>query len=148
MFDPRNSIRAPYEVRNEAAAARLIARLRWRNGEFCPRCKSRRRIYHFEDGRSHKCADCRTRFTLKQGTIFQDSKLPLSQCLAVIWAVIWFSKWPTARRLAGSIQISQKTAHLMLKKLRPFKEQILDAKFNDAVSAILVETEEWTSGVN
>lgn len=137
MFDPRNSIRAPYEVRNERDAVRLVASLRWRNGKFCPRCKSRRRIYDFKDGRSHKCADCRARFTLKQGTIFQDSKLPLSQCLAVVWAIIWFSKWPTARRLAGSIEISQKTAHSLLKKLKPFRESILQSSFVEAVTIIL-----------
>ena len=50
--------------------------IRWKTGSHCPYCGSTK-VYDFSDKRTHKCGDCRQRFSIKVGTIFEDSKIPL-----------------------------------------------------------------------
>ncbi len=58
--------------------------IRWANGAYCPYCGGTR-VYNFSDGRTHKCGDCRKRFSIKVGTIFEDTKLPLRKWFIAIW---------------------------------------------------------------
>ena len=58
--------------------------IRWAGGAYCPYCGSGR-VYHFKDNRTHKCGDCRQRFSIKVGTIFEDTKIPLTKWFMAIW---------------------------------------------------------------
>ena len=60
-------------IPDEAAAIAHFTAIRWKNGEFCPYC-GHDKIYHFGDAKTHKCAQCRARFSIKVGTIFEDSR--------------------------------------------------------------------------
>jgi len=61
---------------DEQACLDHLRAMRWRDGEFCPHC-SGARVYHFSDKKTFKCGDCRQRYSIKVGTIFHDTKLPL-----------------------------------------------------------------------
>lgn len=63
-----------------------LTAIRWRDGEFCPYCGSGK-IYHFSDRKTHKCGDCRARFSIKVGTIFEDTKLPLRKWFLAMWLI-------------------------------------------------------------
>lgn len=91
--------------------------IRWRDGAYCPHCGSER-IYHFSDRRTHKCGDCRQRFSIKVGTIFQDTKLPLRKWFMAIWMVTSHKKGVASTQLAKDLKITQKTAWLVLHRLR------------------------------
>ena len=56
---------------DEQSCINHLRSIRWRDGAFCPHCGSLR-VYHFSDNRTHKCGDCRQRFSIKVGTIFED----------------------------------------------------------------------------
>ncbi len=61
---------------DEQSAIDHFTDIRWKNGASCPYCGFTK-VYHFSDKRTHKCGDCRRRFSIKVGTIFEDSKIEL-----------------------------------------------------------------------
>jgi len=91
--------------------------IRWRNGAYCPHCGGTK-IYHFSDKRTHKCGDCRQRFSIKVGTIFEDTKLPLRKWFIAIWMVTSHTKGISSTQLAKDLKITQKSAWFVLHRLR------------------------------
>ncbi len=91
--------------------------IRWRDGAYCPHCPSKR-VMHFSDKKTHKCHDCRQRFSIKVGTIFEDTKLPLRKWFAAIWLITSHKKGIASTQLAKDLQITQKTAWFVLHRLR------------------------------
>jgi transposase-like protein len=102
---------------DEQTAIDHLTAIRWRNGAFCPYCGGTR-IYHFRDKRTHKCGDCRQRFSIKVGSIFEDTKIPLRKWFAAIWLITSHKKGIASAQLARDIKVTQKTAWFMLHRLR------------------------------
>lgn len=102
---------------DEQAAIDHLRAIRWRDGAYCPYCGSKR-IMHFSDKRTHKCHDCRQRFSIKVGTIFEDTKLPLRKWFAAIWLITSHKKGIASTQLARDLKITQKTAWFVLHRLR------------------------------
>lgn len=102
---------------DEQAAIDQLRLIRWRDGAFCPYCKSTR-VMHFGDKRTHKCHDCRQRFSIKVGTIFEDTKLPLRKWFAAIWLITSHKKGIASTQLAKDLKITQKSAWFVLHRLR------------------------------
>ena len=61
--------------------------LRWPHGVICPHCGSSRKIYRLTRGYKYKCADCEKDFSVRKGTIFEESKLPLRKWFVAAWLV-------------------------------------------------------------
>lgn len=91
--------------------------IRWRDGESCPHCGCTR-IFKFSDQRTFKCADCRQRFSIKVGTIFEDTKLPLRKWFMAIWLITNHPKGIASTTLAKDLKITQKSAWFVLHRLR------------------------------
>jgi transposase-like protein len=91
--------------------------IRWHDGAFCPHCGSLK-VYHFSDNRTHKCGDCRKRFSIKVGTIFEDSKIGLHKWFMAIWLITSHKKGIASTQLARDIAVTQKTAWFMTHRLR------------------------------
>ena len=89
----------------------------WKNGEYCPHC-GHDKIYHFADQKTHKCAQCRESFSIKVGTIFEDTKLPLRKWFIAIWLLTSHKKGIASTQLAKDLKITQKSAWFMLHRLR------------------------------
>lgn len=110
-----------YEMMNaipdERAATDYFRSIYWKNGERCPYCGNMK-IYHFSDGRTFKCAACRQRFSIRVGTIFEDSKIELRKWLMAIWLITSHRKGIASAQLARDIDVTQKTAWFMLHRLR------------------------------
>lgn len=104
-------------IPDEQTAIDHFTAIRWRNGAFCPLCGSTR-VYHFSDKRTHKCGDCRKRFSIKVGTIFQDTKIPMQKWLMAVWMLTSHKKGIASTTLARDIDVTQKTAWFMLHRLR------------------------------
>ena len=102
---------------DEQSAIDHFTAIRWKNGAFCPHCKSTR-VYHFSDDRTHKCGDCRKRFSIKVGTIFEDSKIPLRSWMLAIWLITSHKKGIASTQLAKDLGVTQKTAWFMTHRLR------------------------------
>jgi transposase-like protein len=102
---------------DEQSAIDHFTGIRWKNGAYCPYCGSTK-VYHFTDKRTHKCGDCRKRFSIKVGTIFEDSKIELRKWLLAIWLITSHKKGVASTTLARDIDVTQKTAWFMLHRLR------------------------------
>ena len=102
---------------DEAAAIAHFTAIRWKNGEFCPYC-GHDKIYHFGDAITHKCAQCHQRFSIKVGTIFEDSKLPLRTWMLAVWFITSHKKGIASTQLAKDLGVTQKTAWFMMHRLR------------------------------
>lgn len=94
-----------------------LREIRWRDGEFCPHCGGTR-IYHFSDRKTFKCGDCRQRFSIKVGTIFEDTKLPLRKWFMAIWLMTNHPKGIASTTLAKDLKVTQKTAWFVMHRLR------------------------------
>ena len=102
---------------DEQACIDHLRAIRWRDGEFCPHCGSMR-IYHFSDRKTFKCGDCRDRFSIKVGTIFEDTKLPLRKWFMAIWMITNHPKGIASTTLAKDLKITQKSAWFVMHRLR------------------------------
>jgi transposase-like protein len=96
----------------------MVAR-RWPNGVTCPTCGSQ--AVYFDAGR--KGWECKTRhpqrkFTLKTGTIFEDSPLGLDKWLPVVWMIANMKNGVSSWEIHRAIGVTQKTAWFMLHRVR------------------------------
>lgn len=89
----------------------------WKHGEHCPYC-SNTHIYHFKTSRKHKCASCRRVFSIRVGTIFQDSNVKLKVWFTAIYLISISKRGISSHQLARELGITQKTAWFMLQRIR------------------------------
>ena len=100
------------------ACLSYLEKVRWADGAYCSHCASSRKIYHYSDGRRHKCADCRRVFRIITGTIFSDSPIKmLPQWFAAIYLVTEHSKGISSVQLATDVGVTQSTAWHMIKRI-------------------------------
>lgn len=93
--------------------------IRWRDGAYCPHCASTEKIYHYADGRRHRCAECRRVFRITTGTIFSNSPLnKLPQWFAAIYLVTEHAKGISSVQLAKDIGVTQATAWYMIQRIQ------------------------------
>jgi transposase-like protein len=96
----------------------LVAR-RWPNGVECPRCGGKSVRFQPKHNR-WQCAshhDLR-QFTLKTGTIFEDSPIPLNKWLAAMWQVVNCKNGISSYEVRRAIGVTQKTAWFMDHRIR------------------------------
>lgn len=90
---------------------------RWGDNIACPHCENSK-VYRFSDKRRFKCANCRKIFTVRTGTIFEDSKLPLRKWFIALHLVTSHKKGISSHQLARDIKVTQRTAWFMLQRIR------------------------------
>jgi transposase-like protein len=101
----------------------FVAGLRWPNGEVsCPRCDGARHSY-LSARRVWKCLSCNRQFSVKVGTILEDSPLSLSKWLPAMWQLANCKKGISSYELARGIGVTQKTAWFMLARIRLAMQQ-------------------------
>lgn len=105
---------------DEASAYAYVEKRLWSGGPVCPRCKSTERVSKREKGRPglYCCNLCRREFTVKIGTIFEDSKVPLHKWLYAMYLLVTSRKGISSLQLAKEIGITQKSAWFVLHRLR------------------------------
>lgn len=102
----------------DAETARLYLESRlWPNGVTCPTCAGRERITN-RKGDFHRCNRCETTFTVRTGTIFERSHVPLHKWIYAMYLVVTARKGISSMQLAKEIGVTQKTAWFMLQRLR------------------------------
>ncbi len=102
----------------EASCVRHLERLRWPEGIVCPWCASTGQIYRLSRGHRYRCCECKRDFSVRKGTIFEESRLPLRKWFAAAWLVATHRKGIPSTQLAREIGVTQKTAWFMLGRLR------------------------------
>lgn len=102
---------------DDNACRAYLYSLRWPNGFICPKC-SGIRTSPIANG-LHLCLDCNHKASVLQGTIFQDSHLPLRTWFRAMWYVCVQKNGASALGLQRALGLgSYRTSWLMLHKLR------------------------------
>jgi transposase-like protein len=102
---------------NESARLYLEDRL-WPNGPVCPECGGEDRITIRKNG-FYRCNACKDfDFTIRTGTIFERSKVPLHKWVYSMYLLVTARKGISSMQLAKEIGVTQKTAWFILGRLR------------------------------
>jgi transposase-like protein len=93
-------------------------KLRWPGGKVvCPRCDSDRN-YFIKTRRVWLCRGCNKQFTLKVGTIFEDSPLGMDKWMSAFWMLCNCKNGVSSMEIHRALGITQKSAWFMLHRLR------------------------------
>lgn len=116
-----SALSAPHFHNEEAAYAYVEARI-WPNGPVCPHCGGVERIGKM-GGKStrigtYKCYQCRKPFTVKIGTIFEASHVPLHIWLQAIYLIAGSKKGFSSNQLHRTLGVTLKTAWFMSHRIR------------------------------
>lgn len=109
---------------NELAAVEFLERQRWEAQPACARCGSVE-VYQMmgRNGARNKdyrwrCRDCREMFTVRTGTIFEETRLPLRVWVYAIWKACSSKKGISALQLSREMEITHKSALFILRRIR------------------------------
>ncbi|HUZ73763.1 MAG TPA: IS1595 family transposase, partial [Stellaceae bacterium] len=100
----------------ETARVYLEGRL-WPNGPRCPVCGLGERITARAGG-FYRCNQCKEDFTVRTGTIFERSHVPLHKWIYAMYLLVTARKGISSMQLAKEIGITQKSAWFVLHRLR------------------------------
>src|SRR5438477_4332613 len=108
----------------------FMVAMRWSNEVSCPNCgykdigklvvvtKNRKGESLKVHRRVWNCKNCRKQFTVKVGTIFEDSPLGLDKWLPATWLIVNAKNGVSSCELARTLGVTQKTAWFMLQRIR------------------------------
>ncbi len=108
---------------NEDAAFAYVEKKLWPNGPHCPHCGATGEHVRKLNGKTtrkglHKCYACRKPFTVRIGTIFEGSHLPLHLWLQVIHLMCASKKGISTRQIQRMLKCSMKTAWFLSHRIR------------------------------
>ncbi len=94
-----------------------ISDTRWPNGPVCPRCHGKSHSF-LKTRMLWKCKDCKKQFSVKLGTIFEDSPVGLDKWLCTMWMLGSCKNGISSYEVGRAIKVTQRTAWFMLHRLR------------------------------
>ncbi len=95
----------------------FVRDLHWPNGVTCPVCASKE-ITELATRQLWQCKACRKQFSVKVGTIFEDSAIPLSKWLTAMWLMANAKNGISSYELHRSLGITQKSAWFLSHRIR------------------------------
>jgi transposase-like protein len=98
-------------------ATMFVAELRWPDGVECPDCETKN-VAYIASRRVWQCKECRRQFSVKVGSIFEDSPIPLSKWLPAMWMLVNCKNGVSSYEIARDLGVTQKTAWFMLHRIR------------------------------
>ncbi|MEK6638296.1 MAG: IS1595 family transposase [Pseudomonadota bacterium] len=119
------SVLSQPQFHDEAAAFAFVEAELWADGPVCPHCGGCERISAIKANPEKKirnglkfCGQCRRQFTVKVGTIFEDSHLPMTKWLQAIYLMTASKKGISAHQLHRTLEITYKTAWFLEHRIR------------------------------
>src|SRR5271156_6325343 len=118
---------------DEAAAFAYVESKLWPDGPVCPHCGNAdaKRIRKMEGKATrlglYNCNECKGQFTVRQGTIFESSHLPLHLWLQVIHLMCASKKGVSTRQIQRMLNCSMKTAWHLTHRIREMMQPAPDA---------------------
>jgi len=95
----------------------FVAAMRWPEGPVCERCGGMEHSY-LRTRRVWKCKGCKRQFSVKVGTIFEDSPLGLDKWLPAVWLIANSKNGISSHELGRALGVTQKSAWFMLHRIR------------------------------
>src|SRR5579863_677197 len=110
-------------------------RMRWPEGKpTCPRCQSQENSY-LATRRVWECKGCRKQFSVKQGSIFEDSPISLDKWLIAMWMIADCKNGISSYEVSRDLAVSQKCAWFMLHRIRLAMQNGSIEKFSGPIEA-------------
>jgi transposase-like protein len=117
------------------ACHEFLAAMRWPKGVHCPHCNSKKVGDLVKSRRIWNCKECKKQFSVKVGTIFEDSPLGLDKWLPATWLIVNAKNGISSCELARDLGVTQKTAWFMLHRIRLAMQNGSLGKFSGRVEA-------------
>lgn len=118
---------------NDDACRTYLEQKKWNGKPTCTKCGNNHNNYFITTRKVHKCSSCRKTFTVLNETVFQNSKIGLRKWFYAIFLLTTYPGYPSTR-LAKRLSVQQRTAWLMLQKIR---ETMRDENMNKVLSGIV-----------
>jgi transposase-like protein len=116
-------------------ALNFMVSIRWPEGKaICPCCKSDNSAF-LATRRLWKCRACKKQFSVKVGTIFEDSPIGLDKWLAAFWMIVNAKNGISSCELSRALGVTQKTAWFMLHRIRLAMQNGTTEKMSGQVEA-------------
>ena len=114
----------PY-FHDETAAFAFVEGIIWPTGPVCPHCGGFDRITTIAANPAKRirhglkrCGQCKGQFTVRMGTIFEESKLPMTKWLQAIFLMTASKKGVSAHQLHRTLEVTYKTAWFLAHRIR------------------------------
>lgn len=120
MKAPKTLQAAIQHFRNYDNCREFMVQLRWADGKVrCPHCDSTNVIY-MEKSRLYFCREKhkQAKFSLKVGTVFEDSPIGLDKWLPAVWMLVNCRNGVSSYEIARALGVTQKSAWFMLHRIR------------------------------
>lgn len=120
---PQTLLNAVRHFSDLAVCTQFVADLRWSDGVVCPHCGGKEHWF-FTPAKTErpvwKCKTkaCRKQFSVKTGTIFEDSPLGLDKWLVGVWVIVNAKNGISSHEVGRALGVTQKTAWFMLHRIR------------------------------
>src|SRR5271165_6932957 len=117
-FNPKTLQEAIQHFTDEQVCVDTLARVRWADGKpVCAAC-GHQEYYYLAKVRRYKCKECWKQYTVKMGTLLEDSPIPLTKWLPALWMLVNDKNGISSYELAKALGITQKSAWFVLHRLR------------------------------
>ncbi|RBI67300.1 IS1595 family transposase [Roseovarius sp. TE539] len=148
------SVLSKLYMHDEAAAFAHVESIIWPDGPVCPHCGVVDRAYRLTGVRSKpskknpegkerhglwKCRECRAQFTVRKGTIFEESHIPMHKWLQAIHLMVSSKKGISAHQLHRVLEITHKSAWFMAHRIRECMREGALAPFGGNGGAVEVD---------
>ncbi len=114
---PQNLLEAVRYFSDLDVCVQFVAAMRWPDGPVCPHCGGVEHSY-LTTRRIWKCKACKRQFSIKIGTIFEDSPLGLDKWLPAVWLIANSKNGISSHELGRALGVTQKSAWFMLHRIR------------------------------
>ncbi len=140
---PTSLIEAVRYFSDEQTCIDAIAVLRWVDGKpVCPKCfvnEGDRKHMWLKNQKRWKCYSCRKQFSVKVGTIFEDSPIGLDKWLTALWLLTSCKNGVSSYEIARDLDITQKSAWFVLQRLRFILKDVTVAPMGDSGTPIQMD---------
>jgi transposase-like protein len=124
--------------KDEAKCTQYFEQMVWGGNPVCPHCKAEK-PYKTKVG--YKCSNnqCYKKFTVKVGTILENSKIPLRMWFAAIFLTSTHKRGINSVQLATDLGVTQKTAWFMLHRIREMMKDKEEKPVGDITGIVEVD---------
>jgi len=114
---PKTLLEAIRYFSNPDNCLNFMSELRWPDGITCPHC-DHAEVMFLKTRRIWKCKSCRKQFSIKTGTVLEDSPIGLDKWLSAIWLIVNAKNGVSSYELHRSLGITQKSAWFLSHRIR------------------------------
>lgn len=140
----KNLHEAVHYFKDEQFCREHLAKMRWPDGKVvCPKC-GQKGAYRYCDFKFYKCKSvtCKNRFSVTAGSIYENTKIPLSKWFIAMYLISAHKKGISSCQLARDLGIGQKAAWFLLHRIRT----LLVEQAPELLTEVVEVDETWIGG--